>query len=694
MRAFWFLPFGLAAAILAVPASAGAAVALPAVERTLSTAAPAATYVAPMSGYVTVRTAADAATDWNATLVDAASGRTLARSASFTSNEVLQAWVNAGQRLKVVGTRHAGPATPLRTEFTLFDVAPPARSAAAVKLVSVAYDSLEDLDRLDAAGLDVTHAQNGSRAEVLVSGARQLRLLERLGLSYRVKVADLGARDARALRADAKVAGPSPLPTGRTTYRTFDDYQAELTKLADENPGLVRRITLPKKTVQGRDVQGIEIATNVEATDDGRPTFFLMGVHHAREWPASEAAMEFAHMLVAAKDGSNARLKRVLDNARVLVVPIVNVDGFIASRGSFSPTDTARGELCDDDSCWTSTYETAEAVAPPGGTFAYRRKNCGGALPAGSPCELQYGIDPNRNYGNGWGGKGAGSDPNTQSYRGPGMWSEPESQNVHAVSQDRPVTSLITLHTVGAQINRPPARGSDGLAPDEVQLKALGDAMNKATGWVSQYSFQLYDTSGTTEDWNYAAAGTLGYTIEMGPEGGGFHMPYQTGVVDQWTGKGKYAGKGLREALTLSAEAALDPKAHAILDVTATPGTKLTLRRDFVTKSSPVCSYAQGYINSGGVPPQASAVNCAQPGAVQSQDDHLQYTAAVGPSGALVWHVTQSTRPFVGWKFEAGKRVDLGAREPWKLTATAPDGTVTTQDVFVERGERKALVLP
>jgi hypothetical protein len=32
---------------------------------------------------------------------------------------------------------------------------------------------------------------------------------------------------------------------------------------------------------------------------------------------------------------------------------------------------------------------------------------------------------------------------------------------------------------------------------------------------------QLYDTSGTTEDWNYAAAGTLGYTIEMGPSGGG-----------------------------------------------------------------------------------------------------------------------------------------------------------------------------
>ena len=37
------------------------------------------------------------------------------------------------------------------------------------------------------------------------------------------------------------------------------------------------------------------------------------------------------------------------------------------------------------------------------------------------------------------------------------------------------------------------------------------------TGYTSQYGWQLYDTSGTTEDWNYGAAGTFGYTIELGP---------------------------------------------------------------------------------------------------------------------------------------------------------------------------------
>jgi hypothetical protein len=494
------------------------------------------------------------------------------------------------------------------------------------------------------------------------------------------------------MTADLAAAASSPLPSGRDNYRTYADYETELKALADQNPGLVKGFTMPHETVQGRTVNGIEIARDVDATDDGRPTFFLMGVHHAREWPAGEAVMEFAHMLVQAADGSgDPRLQDVLDNARVLIVPIVNVDGFISSRESVSIADSTDPE----------TVSTVEAVAPPGGTLAYRRKNCGGALPAGAPCELQYGIDNNRNYGNGWGGKGAGTDPNTQSYRGTGMWSEPETQNIHEISQRRPVTSLITMHTVGAQVNRPPARGTDGLAPDEVQLRSLGDKMGAATGWVSQYSFQLYDTSGTTEDWNYAAAGTLGYTIEMGPEGGQFHMPYQTGVIDQWTGTGKQAGKGLREALILAAQAALDPRSHGILDVTAAPGTRLTLRRDFVTKASKVCTYAQGYVNStafDALPEQARAVNCAGEGAVfgqPEQDDFLEYTATVGPTGSLEWHVTQSTRPFVGWSFDkdTGKKVDLQTREAYTLTVARPDGTTSTQSLFIERGERKPLDL-
>ena len=52
-----------------------------------------------------------------------------------------------------------------------------------------------------------------------------------------------------------------------------------------------------------------------------------------------------------------------------------------------------------------------EAVGPPGGLFAYRRKNCNGEIFGPQfPCELSWGVDPNRNYANNWGGSGSSAD--------------------------------------------------------------------------------------------------------------------------------------------------------------------------------------------------------------------------------------------------------------------------------------------
>ena len=47
-------------------------------------------YKAPMSGFVTVRTAASDRSDWDLDVVDAASGRKLAASHGFGSHEVAQ----------------------------------------------------------------------------------------------------------------------------------------------------------------------------------------------------------------------------------------------------------------------------------------------------------------------------------------------------------------------------------------------------------------------------------------------------------------------------------------------------------------------------------------------------------------------------------------------------------------------------
>ena len=670
----------LAAVALPGMASAKTPASLPTVNRAVTTADRTATYTAPMSGFVSVRSAASDRTDWDLDLLDARSGRKLAASHGFGSHEVAQAYVTAGQRLIARGTRRDGRAKRLAVTFKLFDIAPP-KSDGTPSLVSVKYGGNADLERIEKAGLDLTHHIHNGRADVIVTGAKQRAALEKLGLPFETEVADLNAQYAKARKADAAFAASqraSALPSGRETYRVLQDYQDELKALADDNPGLVKPVVLPKKSFQGRELMGVEIAKDVEAKDDGRPVYFVMGMHHAREWPSAESALEFAHLL-AKGFGSDPRITDLLTRERIVIVPMINPDGFVESRegGALGLPDPA-------DTTGITPLQTVEGVALLGGSFAYRRKNCDGAIPSGDvPCTLQWGVDPNRNYGNGWGGPGAGSDPITQSYRGTGPFSEPETQAVWEYSRQRQVTNLITIHNVAALVLRPPGLHDAGKAPDESRMKEIGDAMAAATGYTSQYSFELYDTSGTTDDYTYAAQGGYAYTIEIGPKNGQFHMPYQTGVVDEWTGKPgtPAAGKGLREALLLGAEAAANPADHAVLTGKAPKGSVLTLRKEFETETSKKCTYAQGYLNSSG---GGTPLDCVAPGEKASFADMVESSTVVGRKGTFEWHVNPSTRPFVGARYIEGETEPIA--EPQTFAPTADENKLAIGAVDKEQG--------
>ena len=135
-----------------------------------------------------------------------------------------------------------------------------------------------------------------------------------------------------------------------------------------------------------------------------------MGVHHAREWPAGELTMEWAIELINGYKKGDARATNVVRNSRNIVVPIVNPDGFEASRnaGEIAGQGGGRDETVDD---------TAYLVAGATTGGEYRRKNC--RLPddsAAGNCTTsvglaENGVDPNRNYGGLWGGPGADTNP-------------------------------------------------------------------------------------------------------------------------------------------------------------------------------------------------------------------------------------------------------------------------------------------
>jgi hypothetical protein len=613
-----------------------------------------------MSGFVTVRGAAQRG-NWDLSVFDARSRRALTSSESFTSNEVAQTWVAAGQRLIIQGCREGGRPSAFRVATTFVNAQPPKATVPSLVRVHASNDGI--LARLDSLGFDVTHNERPGWADVIAPDADKLALLNKLGLKYDLLSGDLRKDFVQARAADARevqAAGKSPLPTGRETYRTYAEYQTELAKLVKDNAGLVRPVTLGK-SYQGRDIQGIEVADNVGANDDGRPIYLLVALHHAREWPSAEIAMEFAHMVVQGY-GKDEQITNLLRKERIVIIPIINPDGFVASRGTDpDPADSLmnNGAGLQDNTEGVSPYDwdTVEGVFTPfGGNLAYRRKNCDMGLAEGDPlhseqeqnlpCYYRAGVDPNRNYGYGWGGLGASTDPNSQAYRGTSQWSEPETQAVWHWSQVHNVSMLITLHNVAALVLRPPGQHTDGLAPDEQRMKELGDQMADATGYTSEYGWQLYDTTGTTEDWTYGGQGAFGYTIEIGPEGGKFHMPYETGVVKEWTGHNGREGRGMHEALLLAAESAANPGDHSVVEGSAQPGAVLKLSKKFDTLSSPVCTFAQGVFTSSPDSPVAP-LNCVAPGDRQSKPDKVDYTTVVPASGHYEWHVPPSTRPFV-----------------------------------------------
>jgi hypothetical protein len=518
--------------------------------------------------------------------------------------------------------------------LTLSAVAPAAATRATsdafrVQLVTVDTPTRADKELLTQLGLDLTEHAGHDYIEVVLHSPAEEAALEAAGFTWDVRIPDMAAREAEIRRENEAFAAAtkvSALPSGRDTYRTLEDYNTELSELAKDHPGLVKAFELSQTSLEGKAIHGIEIAANVNGPADGRPVFAMFGLHHAREWPSGEHTIEFAYDLVE-NYGKNARITRLLRQSRVLIVPVVNVDGFEKSINDGLLVDL---RPVDDDN--EELDGTASLLGTPGN--AYKRKNCrvmDGSEPAAAECTLAsspgglgIGVDLNRNYGGLWGGPGASDSFEDATYRGADAFSEPETQAVRELVSRRQVTMLITNHTFSNLVLRPNGVAPDTLGPDEqpvgdppdeAAMKRLGAQMAAQNGYRNIHGWQLYDTTGTTEDWSYNATGGFGYTFEIGPDE--FHPPYPE-VIDEYLGAGFYKGKGNRAAYLIALENAVSAKNHSIIGGTAPAGATLRLKKTFATPTW------EGSFN-----------------------DTLETTMVVGPNGQYVWHVNPSTRPLM-----------------------------------------------
>ncbi len=629
---------------LAAPAGASTLTADEAVDTACSTGdrsgqAGVATEAISAPGVSTVKATLAGEGDWDLAVYEADTGRLVTASAFAGGDEIAEGFSAAGD-LIVQACRRTGEDATAKLNVETNELTEEAPRMQTVR-VSTPDEAMKG--QLASLGMDLIESGGPGYIDVVLANPAQGALLNDEGFNFEVLEDDLAEASVQQRTAEAAMArqmrGGSGLPSGNAgpndgTYRRLVDYSEELQQLAEDNPKLVKYKELKKHTYSDRPVESITVGKNV-TKKDGRPAFLLTGAHHAREWPSAEHTIEFAYELVNGWNDGKKRIKKLLKKTRVIFIPVVNPDGFNTSREAGELAGAAGGRAAPLGD------ETVNLVIP----YEYHRKNCRVVPPSEPPTAncmgvpnlglTQFGVDPNRNYGGFWGGPGASAEDTlpfgstAQDYRGPGPFSEPETQNIRKLVSKDQVVTFITNHTFSNLLLRPPGLQAKGPPPDEKDYKAFGASMAKENGYANQKSYELYDTTGGAEDWTYYSTGGYGFTFEIGLTA--FHDVFADGVVAEYNGTSAASGNGggNKAAYMKALKSTANTKRHSRITGTAPEGARLILKKEFMTPTSPV-------IDGSGVE-----------GDVILFKDKLKTKLDVGKSGKYDWHVNPSTRPLV-----------------------------------------------
>jgi hypothetical protein len=225
---------------------------------------------------------------------------------------------------------------------------------------------------------------------------------------------------------------PVPQPIDSVTpvdgFRSYASLDARLQSLALESSDLSAHDV--GRTIAGRTVWAY-VASDEDGTDvEGRAeaAFFINASTHAREWGTPEISTGTIERLMAGAT-DRAMVRYVLDNTRLVIIPVHNIDGFLQTQRY--PTQVVVGQ------------DPTASSWPRDGRM--RRKNMRGAdenlLTFGDHLN---GIDLNRNHPPFWatfvGNGGSSANPNSLVFHGTAPHSEPENVALRAAAQLGPTT--------------------------------------------------------------------------------------------------------------------------------------------------------------------------------------------------------------------------------------------------------------
>ena len=301
-----------------------------------------------------------------------------------------------------------------------------------------------------------------------------------------------------------------PLPVDSlTAVDGFRSYQSlfERHQALDAGSAAVNGVVVGQ-TLAGRDIWAYAIGDADSTTVDGgdEAAALINGTIHAREWQSPEAVTEVYEQLVEIQ-GDQGFGQFLSENLAVLILPVLNVDGFLQTQ-RFPDRFTASEEQPRDG--------------------RMRRKNLRHSNPAlvvdediDATADNFYGVDLNRNNPNGWGLNGGSSNnPVSLVYRGPVAQSEPEIQALITASDLGPAARLrfyTDVHSF-SQVFATPLTGNS--RRDSI-TSALTSRMRAVSGGRYGYDAASGSGIGLTSDYFARQYQIPSWTLETEPLRGG-----------------------------------------------------------------------------------------------------------------------------------------------------------------------------
>ena len=255
-------------------------------------------------------------------------------------------------------------------------------------------------------------------------------------------------------------------------YPDLSEILAEMNDAQTNYPSICKVVDLTEAygmspTFEGRHLFAVKISDNV-TLDEDEPAYLIVCEHHAREIVTPVIGLYVIEQFTS-RYGIDPTITALVDEYEIWIAPLWNPDGY--------------EYVFNVDNLWRKNRR----IFPEG-----------------------VGVDQNRNYPFGWDSECGGSTLVTSlTYRGPEAASEPETQTMLALSNDRRFAKVLDFHSYGQETLYSYACLTQPLA-DFWEQEAIDISISLGYG----SSARLPVAEGLHFEWQLAMMGAYAFVIE------------------------------------------------------------------------------------------------------------------------------------------------------------------------------------